>query len=222
MIVNLNNFKELGKNIKNVIYKITSPSGKVYIGQTVNFNKRMGVYNGGHCKQQPKMHRSFLKHGINNHTVEILERCENSDVLNILEEQYIIKYDSFKNGLNCNLGGDSRKKYTDAFCLELLKLNQEGLNFSQIGRLYDIGHRTVYQLIDRVGSPIKNKMIFSEKQWEHVKKKELIPEYAKDENNELIKVIPKGFKPENRISDWHTYCNKAYRQYARQKQKKLN
>ena len=209
MITALKSFKDFGKNIRNVIYKITSPSGKVYIGQTVHFYKRMTVYGGGHCKEQIKLYRSFLKHGINNHTVEILERCDNSDTLNLLEEQYIIKYDSFQNGLNCNLGGGVCKKYTDSFCLELLKLNHEGLNFSQIGRLYNIDFAVVSYLIRRVGIAIKHKKIFLEKQKRAVRSnKYIIPEYAKDENNDLVQVVSKRFDGHLRISEWHNCCNR--------------
>lgn len=57
------------------IYKITSPSGKVYIGSAFNINKRWNVYKGLHCKQQPKLYNSLIKYGIKNHIFEIVEEC---------------------------------------------------------------------------------------------------------------------------------------------------
>jgi len=56
-------------NIKSAIsiYKVTSPTGKVYIGQTVDLAKRWSQYRNGHSKRQAKLHASFQKHGIDAH-----------------------------------------------------------------------------------------------------------------------------------------------------------
>lgn len=56
------------------IYKITSPTGKVYIGQTWNFHKRVISYKNLFCKDQVKLYNSFIKHGFNNHIIELI--CE--------------------------------------------------------------------------------------------------------------------------------------------------
>ena len=55
------------------IYKITSPSGKIYIGQSVNIKDRIKAYKCGHCKEQPFVCNSILKHGWENHKFEIIE-----------------------------------------------------------------------------------------------------------------------------------------------------
>lgn len=57
------------------IYKITSPTGKIYIGQTTNFNRRKSWYKNLHSKQQPKIHNSLLKYGFENHIWEEIELC---------------------------------------------------------------------------------------------------------------------------------------------------
>ena len=58
------------------IYKITSPSGKVYVGQSINIDKRKVDYNQNGClKNQPKIYKSILKYGWENHKHEILEEC---------------------------------------------------------------------------------------------------------------------------------------------------
>ena len=57
------------------IYKIISPSGKVYIGQSKNIEHRHNQYKLLHCQQQPKLYNSLKKHGWDKHTVEILEEC---------------------------------------------------------------------------------------------------------------------------------------------------
>jgi group I intron endonuclease len=57
------------------IYKITSPSCKVYIGQSINIKKRWNHHKGNYNKEQPKLHRSFNKYGTENHIFEIIEEC---------------------------------------------------------------------------------------------------------------------------------------------------
>ncbi len=85
------------------IYKITSPSGKIYIGQSTNIEKRWKEYYKLRCKTQPKLYHSFLKYGSEKHVYEILEEClvENLDDREIY---YGILYDVLVKGLNCCLG----------------------------------------------------------------------------------------------------------------------
>lgn len=86
------------------IYKITSPTGKVYIGQSVNIEKRFYSYTKLHnCKSQVALYRCFLKHGVENHIFEILEECLEIE-LNNKERYYQDAFDAIgKNGLNCKL-----------------------------------------------------------------------------------------------------------------------
>jgi group I intron endonuclease len=88
------------------IYKITSPKGLIYIGQTVNYKNRFRQYRGLRCKSQPALFNSFVKYGVDNHTFEIIDQCDKSE-LSKLEIHYISFFDSWKNGLNCTIGGDS-------------------------------------------------------------------------------------------------------------------
>lgn len=87
------------------IYKITSPSGKVYIGQSKNIYKRWKAYYGLNCVQQPKIYNSLMKYGVDRHKFEVLERCKQEELL-MREYFYIQQYDSFKNGLNACPGFD--------------------------------------------------------------------------------------------------------------------
>lgn len=91
------------------IYKIISPSSRVYIGQSTNVYGRWKSYRIlSDSKHQTRLHRSFLKHGIKRHKFEILQACE-PDQLNELEIYYIVLYNSFnsKHGLNLRGGGNS-------------------------------------------------------------------------------------------------------------------
>jgi group I intron endonuclease len=56
-----------------VIYKITSPSNKVYIGQSWNWKNRQDNYRLLNCKRQLYIYKSLLKYGYDNHIFKILE-----------------------------------------------------------------------------------------------------------------------------------------------------
>lgn len=83
------------------IYKITSPSGKIYIGQSVDLKRRIARYksNLNASKGQTKLNRSFAKYGIDAHKFEIIELCLEK-YLNNMERYYQDKYKSVENGLN--------------------------------------------------------------------------------------------------------------------------
>ena len=85
------------------IYKITSPTKKVYIGQSVNIKVRWKNHcNPKKSKDQPKLHNSFLKHGIKKHKFEVIQYCEVEE-LNELERYYQELYNCIEKGLNCKL-----------------------------------------------------------------------------------------------------------------------
>ena len=47
------------------IYKITSPSGKIYIGQSWNISDRISRYKTIRCKTQGKIYNSSLVFSLN-------------------------------------------------------------------------------------------------------------------------------------------------------------
>jgi len=85
------------------IYKITSPNKRIYIGQSINIEKRFYDYNRLNCKGQKILYASFLKYGVDNHNFEIVCECLESE-LNDKERFYQDLYSVItKNGLNCVL-----------------------------------------------------------------------------------------------------------------------
>jgi group I intron endonuclease len=85
------------------IYKITSPTKKVYIGQSRDIEKRFKTYLKLRFNSQVKLYNSFLKYGANKHKFEILCECDINELNN--KERYY--QDIFSviggNGLNCQL-----------------------------------------------------------------------------------------------------------------------
>jgi group I intron endonuclease len=99
------------RKIKSGIYKITSPSGKVYIGQSLNISLRFSQYkNINSTKKQVALHRSFLKYGIANHSFEVIEECS-IELLNEKERYWQEHYNVLKIGLNLCLVNTKEKKY---------------------------------------------------------------------------------------------------------------
>jgi group I intron endonuclease len=84
------------------IYKITSPSKKVYIGQSVNIKRRFLDYKKSLKKQQIKLFNSIKKYGYENHIFEIIEECP-TELLNERERYWQDFFDCVENGLNCRL-----------------------------------------------------------------------------------------------------------------------
>ena len=95
---------------KGFIYKIMSPNGKIYVGQTININQRKKKYKNKGFKGQIKLWLNCEKYNWNPiDSFCIIEECLcGNDKKNINEREkfWVNFYDSFKNGLNCNEGGN--------------------------------------------------------------------------------------------------------------------
>lgn len=92
------------------IYKISSPSGRVYVGQSVDLRARFAKYRLLHCDGQKRLYNSFIKYGVDQHSFEIIEYCSSSE-MNIKERAYQDQYDVLgKRGLNCKLTPTDRQK----------------------------------------------------------------------------------------------------------------
>lgn len=84
------------------IYKITSPTNKIYIGQSINIEKRFSDYKRlKNVIEQPKLYNSLKKHGVDRHKFEVVLECEVSE-LNDKERYYQELFNCIKSGLNCN------------------------------------------------------------------------------------------------------------------------
>lgn len=94
------------------VYKITNIiNGKSYIGQSINIHKRWkreiddSNNINSRCYDYPLM-RAFRKYGVNNFKFEIIEECEKEE-LNQKEIYWIDYFNTFFNGYNQTLGGDT-------------------------------------------------------------------------------------------------------------------
>jgi group I intron endonuclease len=129
------------------IYKIISPSNKVYIGQSINIKNRKESYRRLECKRQPKLYNSFQKYGWEKHQFEIIEKCS-IEQLNEREtywKQYYLNQlnENWNEVLFCGLydsgGGPKSKTWKDNIGKANTKPKSE--EFKQKNRLAHLGKK---------------------------------------------------------------------------------
>lgn len=111
------------------IYKITSPTSRIYIGQSLNIDKRWKDYkNISRVSRQPKLYNSLNKYGWKQHQFEIIEECEISklDERELYWKQHYLNLveNNWKQVLFCDLhdmGGGPRSNETKQKISESLK-----------------------------------------------------------------------------------------------------
>jgi len=106
------------------IYKWTSPSGRVYVGQSKQLTKRKQWYDSTGVKfaSMPKLKRSFKKYGVENHIYEIIEYCS-LDKLDEREIYWGSYYNTLEEGLNCKLG-EQNSIFSEETKLKMSKAKQ--------------------------------------------------------------------------------------------------
>ena len=145
-----------------IIYKLTSPSGKIYIGQTIDFNKRMLSYKRKDCKSQPALYNAINRYGFESFAIDILiktdefeNRQELKEYLFKVELENILKFNSLNNkyGYNIAAGGGyyvdiyNSNKQTD----EEKEINiVEDMMFESYLQMLGFYNKKVYQFKDGV------------------------------------------------------------------------
>ena len=153
------------------IYKITSPSGKIYIGQSKHcFYRWKYHYSKLHCKRQRHLYNSLLKYGFNKHQFEIIEKC-NIEQLNDREIYWIKYYNSADRTIGLNIREGGNGKIFSEETIELMRKNALG-NTNMLGKTHSDETR---KLISKNRSGIKpsketrKKMSESRKGYKHSK-----------------------------------------------------
>lgn len=114
--------------MKNIgyVYKIVNPKGKIYIGSTKNFAKRMNHYKTMLCKNQIKLYNSLLKYGFEKHIVFIIWEGPQEDMFK-KEHELGIYYNVLSKDLGLNLvlpkGNEGIRVYSEE-TIEKMKKGQ--------------------------------------------------------------------------------------------------
>lgn len=95
-----------GTEVYGVIYLITNTvNGKVYVGQTVSWVRRLQAYKSLRCRGQAKLYNALVKHGLASFTFEVIDTAVDKTQLDLLEMLYIAKCNSVVTGYNLKDGG---------------------------------------------------------------------------------------------------------------------
>lgn len=131
------------------IYCLTSPSGKSYVGQSVDISRRLYNYEKYNCKKQPKLYNALLKYGFDKFKIYILEECDIKD-LDEYESFWISYLETVNNGYNLSYGGYNRQllissknkissankgKRISEYTKKLISISQKGRKVSDITRM---------------------------------------------------------------------------------------
>ena len=182
-------------NITGYIYKITSPLGDVYIGQTISIKDRKYSYKKGDFKKQTHLQNNCQKYNWNPaDTFEVIDEClcgKDKELLNNKEIYWISYYDSFTNGLNCTLGGKGQlgRAWTQ---------EQKDKQSTLINGMYE---RNEIPIVIRSGHNLseehKDKIKTSSKEYfainEHWNKGNILSEEVKEKISNSVKGEKNGF-----------------------------
>lgn len=116
------------------IYKIENPIGEVYIGQSLNIEKRWSYYRQRNCKNQSKIYKSLLDYGVENHkffvelevkaysgwpsSIRIMDKYEQFFIEKYVKEGYSM-LNLTSGGRDCKLFEETKELMRQRFTEEL-------------------------------------------------------------------------------------------------------
>jgi len=104
------------------IYKLTTPNGKCYVGQTGNLQQRQYDYKNLRCVKQPLLYNSLKKYGWDAFTKEILEYVP-EELADEYEQHYIEIFKCCEIGLNLTSGGNANHTTSESTRLKMSAAN---------------------------------------------------------------------------------------------------
>ncbi len=117
-----------------IVYKLTSPSDKVYIGVT---NKTAQNRFNDHCNDSRprKLKTAIDKYGKDSFTIEVIDEAETLEELYNLERKYIKTFDSMNLGYNMTEGGEG------TFGRKATKETKSRMSKARIGKKLSAKHK---------------------------------------------------------------------------------
>lgn len=131
------------------IYKIENLiTGKKYIGQSIHIEKRWNdekrrAFQEATPEYTYPLSQAFRKYGLDSFTFEVIEECSVQE-LNARERYWIAYYNSFYDGYNQTLGGDSPISKPKPVIIGIINdLETTDMYHSEIAKKWDISQEMV-------------------------------------------------------------------------------
>lgn len=161
----------------------------VYIGQSVDIKVRWYAHitaakNEKDLSHHTQIHQAMKNLGIDNFYYEILELCD-YDKLSEREIYWIAQYNSYENGYNMTLGGESNKGETNGRAL----LTEEMVREIRAAYNSHIPFREVYEKYKNTISKRGLQKVWHGENWKHI-----MMEVYTDENRLWHATAAKGFE----------------------------
>ena len=176
-----------------IIYKITNRvNNKVYIGLTTEtLQKRWSGHLQVYKTCERHLYQSMRKYGIDNFTIEEIDKADSFDELGELERKYIKEYNSQnpEKGYNITAGGESNQ--LDANPRAKLSV-EEVKHIREIYSMCDLRCKECWKLY-------QHKISYSafQKIWEGITWKSIMPEIYTENNIEIHKRQKQNFGSQN-------------------------
>ena len=177
-----------------IIYKITNQvNNKIYIGLTTEtLQERWSGHLQAYKTCKRHLYESMRKYGIENFTIEEIDKADSFEELGQLERKYIREYDSQnpEKGYNITAGGE--RNQLDANPRARLTV-EEVKHIRELYSMCELSCKECWQIY-------KSKISFSafQKIWEGTTWKSIMPEVYTKENIEIHKIQIKKFGGDNR------------------------
>jgi len=201
--------------IKGIVYKATSPSGKVYIGITVTtLKERIRIHLRSVRKDsRTPFHEAIRKYKSENINWEIIDRADKWNELCKLEKKYIKLYNSYKNGYNLTLGGEGTfgLKHDEEWCIQNSKIRKIFFQNPQNRKMQSLANKKAHEENPKQAIEHSSFMIERyKKECEREKTAEGMRKYLTNPHNRKIHSIQRGaksflvYKHEIFIGEWLT------------------
>lgn len=171
---------------------------KVYIGKTyksLEWRFKEHIRQAKNKSKTPyKLQKAILKYGEDKFYIELIDKFEEG-VLEEKEIEYIAKYDSYHNGYNSTLGGDSGKKLEVDESGILIDWGN-GLSINKISKKYKISSDSVSKILvcnnvyEKPAPDEPISVIAYDKYWNRIKKLDSRKKTVDFIENELKMTIP--------------------------------
>ena len=133
------------------VYCYTSPSGKIYIGQTGQSIKARAGKEGINYQQCPYFYKAIQKYGLENFKVDILKDNLTHEEANYWEEYYINLLDSTNQARGYNLAEGGRTSHPRQDHDYIFELFQKGYHIKDIQKITGRCRKTILESLALLG-----------------------------------------------------------------------